>query len=104
MQFLFAVILKAVAAIKKFLAFISKEFFLIFVYGIMGGVISFVFFLILKYAIPNKNILTQLRGELPECDMWFKDLYVLVFIYLITVLCIYLFRVLLNIVQTTMLK
>lgn len=104
MQFLFAVILKAIAALKKIFAFISKEFFLIFVYGTLGLVISIISFIVLKYLIPNNTIFENMKSELPPCHIAFSDLYVFGFLYGLAVLCIYLFRVMQGIVQGTLLK
>jgi len=104
MQFLFAVILKVIATLKKIFAFISKEFFLIFVYGTLGLVISTTSFIVLKYLIPNKTIFESIKNELPTCHIAFSDLYVFVFLFGLAVLCIYLFRVMMGIVKGALLK
>jgi hypothetical protein len=104
MQFLFAVILKAIAALKKVFAFISKEFFLIFVYATLGLLISIISFIVLKYLIPNKVIFESIKSELPTTTFAFSDLYVFIFLFCLAVLCIYLFRVMLGIVQGALLK
>lgn len=104
MQFLFAVILKAIATLKKIFAFISKEFFLIFVYGTLGLVISATAFIILKYLVPNKTIFETIKNELPPCHIAFSDLYVFGFLYGLSLFCVYLFRLMQGIVQGTLLK
>jgi hypothetical protein len=109
MQFLFAVILKAIAALKKVFAFLSKEFFLVFIYIIIGFIISLLTWLLLKFVFPNKEIYLTLETEFKNLKiniLLFEniDIDIFIFLFVITIACIYLYRVLLTAVQGAVLK
>jgi type II secretory pathway component PulF len=99
MQNLFALIMQASAGLKKLIAFLSKEFFLIFVYVVIGSLLTGAFWLLLVYVFPNKEIYTQLCNELNGS----KQL-VIGFLFAASLGCIYLYRLLLAAVLGTVLK
>jgi type II secretory pathway component PulF len=99
MQNLLALIQQASAGLKKLIAFLSKEFFLLFVYVVIGSLLTGLFWLLLVYVFPNKEIYTQLCNELNGS----KQL-VIGFLFAASFACIYLYRLLLAAVLGAVLK
>jgi cell division protein FtsX len=105
MQVIFALFLKISAILKKLFAFLSKEFFLVFIYCVFGAIITLILLVLLKYVFSNNNIYTQLIVELKSLstEIDAEDL-LLAFLFVASLGCIYLFRLLLSAVQGSLLK
>jgi hypothetical protein len=103
---LFAFFLKIAPLIKKLFAFVSKEFFLIFIYFIIGSIITLVLWVLLQYVFCNTEIVKQLTEELncTTCEVHCYCKKLIAFLFGVSVGCIYLFRLLLAAVQATLLK
>lgn len=94
-----ALITKIGEGIKKFFVFISKEFFLIFMYVITSAVLTLVFWVLIKYIFPNKNLYDNLLAELHNSEKW-----LVAFLFAMSLLFTYLYRLLLAAVQGAVLK
>lgn len=99
MEVLLALILKASESAKKIIAFLSKEFLLIFIYGVVGAALTAIVWVLLTYVFPNKEIYPYLVTELQGSEK-----ITLLFLYAACIGCIYLFRLLLAAVQANFLK
>lgn len=99
MQFLFALFIKFIAFIKKVIAFLSKEFFLLFIYCVIGSILTLFLWLLLVYGFRNKEIYEHLYAELNGSTKL-----VIAFLYALSLGCIYLYRLLLAAVKGAVLK
>jgi|694.fasta_scaffold00181_50 hypothetical protein len=101
MQLLLAIVLKIVEAVKKIFAFISKEFFFIFIYGISCSILTLILWGLL-YIFPSNtkyNVYANLLSELNNSEKL-----LVAFLFAVSFGCIYLYRLLLAAVQGAVLK
>lgn len=75
--------------LSKLTDFITKEFFLVFVYGILAAIMAGILWCLFAYVFPNKDLLTQLTAELHHSTKL-----VLVFFFALSMASIYLYRLL----------
>ncbi len=75
--------------LSKLADFITKEFFLAFVYAILATIMAGVLWCLFAYVFPNKDLLSQLTAELHHSTKL-----VLAFFFALSVACIYLYRLL----------
>lgn len=94
-----ALITKILEGIKKFFVFVSKEFFLIFIYVITSSVLALLFWVLIKYIFPNKSLYHNLVMELNNSEKL-----LVVFLFVLSLLLTYLYRLLLAAVQGAVLK
>lgn len=94
-----ALITKILEGIKKIFLFVSKEFFLIFIYVITSSVLALLFWVLIKYVFPNKNLYHNLLMELNNSEKL-----LLAFLFALSLLLTYLYRLLLAAVQSAVLK
>ncbi len=94
-----ALITKILEGIKKFFVFVSKEFFLIFIYVITSSVLALLFWVLIKYVFPNKSLYHNLVTELNNSEKL-----LMVFLFALSLLLTYLYRLLLAAVQGAVLK
>ncbi len=94
-----ALITKILEGIKKFFVFVSKEFFLIFIYVITSSVLALLFWVLIKYVFPNKSLYHNLVMELNNSEKL-----LMVFLFALSLLLTYLYRLLLAAVQGAVLK
>ena len=96
---LLALLQKAASHIKGIIAFASREFFLIFVYCIIGSIMALVVWLLLSRVFTNKDLYTRLVAELNGSEKL-----TVAFIFVTCLGCIYLFRLLQAALQGSVLK
>lgn len=94
-----ALITKIGEVIKKFFVFLSKEFFLIFIYVVTSSVLALLFWVLIKYVFPNKNLYHNLVMELNHSEKL-----LMVFLFALSLALTYLYRLLLAAVQGAVLK
>lgn len=94
-----ALITKILEGIKKFFVFLSKEFFLIFIYVVTSSVLALLFWVLIKYVFPNKSLYHSLLVELNNSEK-----ILVAFLFALSLLLTYLYRLLLAAVQGAVLK
>lgn len=94
-----ALITKILEGIKKIFVFLSKEFFLIFIYVVTSSVLALLFWVLIKYVFPNKSLYHNLLLELNNSEK-----ILVAFLFALSLLLTYLYRLLLAAVQGAVLK